>query len=187
MKLEEAILKLDHQNDDHWTDDGMPRVDVLKEMTGDANLSRKQITDAAPNLKRGEAPDEPEDEAPDEEEAQEEPSGGVVSSEEWSKKLEAMNSEIASLEEQRSEAVSLRDESIKDIALLDQKIHNLEHKIKLGNEPPLNEAEARRAFMKRSGRSQANRIPHNPIQGAGYPQAKPRVPAHLTDRVKKTE
>ena len=52
MDLEEALLKLDPKNDDHWTEGGAPRVDVLKEMTENSGLTRQAISDAAPHFTR---------------------------------------------------------------------------------------------------------------------------------------
>lgn len=51
MKLEEALRSLDHTNDDHWTSDGLPRVDVVVSMTHQG-VTRKTITDIAPDFNR---------------------------------------------------------------------------------------------------------------------------------------
>lgn len=48
----EHALKLDHENDDLWTGDGLPRVDVLQHLTGDASLTRADINRAAPDCRR---------------------------------------------------------------------------------------------------------------------------------------
>lgn len=52
MELKTALTELDVKNDEHWTADGAPKVDVLKEMTGDASLTRQAIVDAAPHFTR---------------------------------------------------------------------------------------------------------------------------------------
>lgn len=43
METREALLSLDPSNDDHWTADGQPRLDVLKELTGDSFLNRATL------------------------------------------------------------------------------------------------------------------------------------------------
>ena len=52
MTLMEAVASLDPSNPDHWTADNAPRMDVLKQLTGDDELTRPQVTDAAPQLTR---------------------------------------------------------------------------------------------------------------------------------------
>lgn len=42
MNLKEALSKLDSDNDDHWTQEGLPRLDVLKTMTGQS-VTRSDI------------------------------------------------------------------------------------------------------------------------------------------------
>jgi hypothetical protein len=53
--LIEALQLLDPTNDAHWTQDGAPRIDVLKELTGDQELSRAMIVNAAPEFSRAAA------------------------------------------------------------------------------------------------------------------------------------
>lgn len=58
-KLAEFLLKLDSQNDQHWTDDGLPRVNVVQELANDTSITRAQINDAAPGYARKVQGDEP--------------------------------------------------------------------------------------------------------------------------------
>ena len=58
MNLEKALKTLDPNNSDHWTSDGMPSLDLLKELTLDDELTREQITQAAPDLIREAAPEQ---------------------------------------------------------------------------------------------------------------------------------
>jgi hypothetical protein len=51
MKLKEAIEQLDHSVDAHWTEDGMPSVDAVSAIIG-REVTREQITKAAPDLVR---------------------------------------------------------------------------------------------------------------------------------------
>ncbi len=52
MNLSEAIRSLDPKNDEHWTENGLPQLAVLKELTG-KHVSRKEATDAEPLVTRG--------------------------------------------------------------------------------------------------------------------------------------
>jgi len=47
----EAVRALDPHNDEHWTADGMPRLDAVENLLGD-NVTRKAVTNAAPDFTR---------------------------------------------------------------------------------------------------------------------------------------
>ncbi|AIM40557.1 hypothetical protein [Vibrio phage VpKK5] len=51
MTLLEALGKLDPTNEDHWTADGLPRIDPLSEMVGIA-VQRQSVTAVAPEFTR---------------------------------------------------------------------------------------------------------------------------------------
>lgn len=64
MDINEALASLDPANDDQWTADGLPKVDVIRAATNDYALTRADITNAAPQFTRETAvdkdvPDEP--------------------------------------------------------------------------------------------------------------------------------
>ena len=69
-----ALESLDHADDDHWTSDGQPRVDVVMDIVG-APVTRKEIINAAPDFQRDgdmtpppeDGPDEPEEPQPEDE------------------------------------------------------------------------------------------------------------------------
>lgn len=48
----QALSILDVINDDHWTADDLPRIDVVAGLTGIKDLTRKDITSAAPFFTR---------------------------------------------------------------------------------------------------------------------------------------
>jgi hypothetical protein len=50
-KIKEALAKLDIDNDDHWTTEGLPRLDVMKDLLGVA-ASRADITAAQKGFSR---------------------------------------------------------------------------------------------------------------------------------------
>lgn len=63
--LIEALVDLDPENPNHWTSDGLPKLDALKFATGNASLTRSDVTDAAPLFTRdNRVIEEPEPEQP---------------------------------------------------------------------------------------------------------------------------
>lgn len=51
-KILEALKKLDPTNDNHWTEDGAPRMDTVKMLAADQTLTREQVTAASPGFGR---------------------------------------------------------------------------------------------------------------------------------------
>jgi hypothetical protein len=51
MDLKQALARLDPADDDHWTADGLPRVDAVSMILG-RDVKRAAITDAAPGMTR---------------------------------------------------------------------------------------------------------------------------------------
>lgn len=47
-----ALGKLDANNDNHWTSDGLPRLDTVKMLAADQSISRDDVTKAAPGFSR---------------------------------------------------------------------------------------------------------------------------------------
>lgn len=47
-----ALEKLDPENDEHWTSDGLPRVDVVANLSGHKQVQRAEITSTAPKFTR---------------------------------------------------------------------------------------------------------------------------------------
>ncbi len=53
MNIKQALESLDPSNDEHWTADGLPLMDVMSELVGGhGNLTRAQVTDASPDFTR---------------------------------------------------------------------------------------------------------------------------------------
>ena len=50
--LQNALLQLDTTNDNHWTADGLPRLDTVKFISGVSNVTRADLTAAAPGFSR---------------------------------------------------------------------------------------------------------------------------------------
>lgn len=51
-KITAALAGLDVTNDDQWTAQGLPKVDLIKELVGDDTLTREVITNADPSFTR---------------------------------------------------------------------------------------------------------------------------------------
>ena len=51
QRIIDALLKLDVNNDDHWTDEGLPRLDAMKDLLGET-VSRVDVTNAAKGFTR---------------------------------------------------------------------------------------------------------------------------------------
>ena len=66
MNIKEALEALDPSNDKHWTGDGMPRMDVLQKLTQTPELSRTEVTNAAPDFSRASVLEAEKPEAPTE-------------------------------------------------------------------------------------------------------------------------
>lgn len=47
----EALLALDPNNEDHWTADGLPKVDIVSNLVGET-VTRQQITQAKPGFSK---------------------------------------------------------------------------------------------------------------------------------------
>jgi hypothetical protein len=56
--LVEILQNLDHADDSHWTDDGLPIVKIVQDLAGDKTITRAQLNDAAPGFSRKVAGDE---------------------------------------------------------------------------------------------------------------------------------
>lgn len=56
----DAVNQLDRTNDNHWTADGLPRIETVRLLAGDSTLTREQVNAAAPDFKRNVPPAPPE-------------------------------------------------------------------------------------------------------------------------------
>jgi hypothetical protein len=51
QNIRDALARLDSMEDDHWTQDGSPRIDAVASFLG-SSVTRQQIIDAAPHFSR---------------------------------------------------------------------------------------------------------------------------------------
>ena len=54
-ELKDALLKLDVGNDNHWTGDGLPRIETVKMLASNPAVTREMIAEAAPGFSRATA------------------------------------------------------------------------------------------------------------------------------------
>lgn len=54
-KIKQALLKLDPANDNHWTADGIPRLETVRQLVGDNTVDRISINAALPGFFRATA------------------------------------------------------------------------------------------------------------------------------------
>jgi len=54
LSIADAVGKLDPANDEHWTEDGLPRVDAVTKLVG-RPVVRREVTEAAPKATRAAA------------------------------------------------------------------------------------------------------------------------------------
>lgn len=52
QKIQEALSKLDVTNDNHWTADGLPRLDTVKMLANESTLTREAVSAAVPGFTR---------------------------------------------------------------------------------------------------------------------------------------
>lgn len=50
--VQDALKQLDPSNNEHWTADGLARIDTVKALTGDTSLNREALEKAAPGFTR---------------------------------------------------------------------------------------------------------------------------------------
>jgi len=65
-KIQAALAQLKHGDDSHWTEDGLPRVDVIQKLAHDGEIKRADISAAIPGyVRKGGATGESSDTAVD--------------------------------------------------------------------------------------------------------------------------
>lgn len=50
--IKQALSQLDHTNDEHWTDDGLPRTSTVQKLANDPEIRRPDIQAVAPTFMR---------------------------------------------------------------------------------------------------------------------------------------
>ena len=109
-KILEALGKLDPANENHWTADGLPRIETVRMLAGDQGITREQITAEAPDFSRSSAVIAPAlTETP---EAEDQPQAEVV---DYSEAIEKAKYEVDRLTEIRNEVTEALAKATKDL------------------------------------------------------------------------
>lgn len=117
ITITDALAFLDPEDDGNWTQDGLPRMDVMEKLLDNRDLNRQDVTDADPEFNRDKAramrkekEDGKQEEAP-EAEAQEVEEADTT---------ESLDQEIAELQKERS----LLDKEIDALVALRDKLED---------------------------------------------------------------
>ena len=109
-KILEALGKLDPANENHWTADGLPRIETVRMLAGDQGITREQITAEAPDFSRTTAALPPAvTETP---EAEDQPQAEVV---DYSEAIEKAKYEVDRLTQIRNEVNEALAKATKDL------------------------------------------------------------------------
>ena len=109
-KILEALGKLDPANENHWTADGLPRIETVRMLAGDQGITREQITAEAPDFSRSSAVIAPASTESPAVEAQ--PEAEVV---DYSEAIEKAKYEVDRLTEIRNEVTEALAKATKDL------------------------------------------------------------------------
>lgn len=109
-KILEALGKLDPTNENHWTADGLPRIETVRMLAGDQGITREQITAEAPDFSRETAALLPAETPSVEEQPQ--ATDEVV---DYSEAIEKAKAEVDRLTEIRNEVTAALAKATKDL------------------------------------------------------------------------
>jgi len=116
MTIKEALAQLDPMVDEHWTADGLPRMDVVEGLVGTKEITRQDVTEADPEFCReealnraAEAEENDDDASAQVQERQEEGQGEVVTKLDLDQQIQDMDAEITSLQKARDDVARERD------------------------------------------------------------------------------
>ncbi len=110
-KILEALSKLDTNNDNHWTADGLPRIETVRMLAGDQGITREQITAEAPDFSRSSAAITSA-ETPETPAVEEQAQAEVV---DYSEAIEKAKAEVDRLTEIRNEVNDALSKATKDL------------------------------------------------------------------------
>ena len=110
-KILEALGKLDPANENHWTADGLPRIETVRMLAGNQTITREQITAEAPDFSRSAAV-VPGAEQPTQETPAVEQQDKVV---DYSEAIEKAQAEVARLTEIKNEVEAALGKATKDL------------------------------------------------------------------------
>ena len=109
-KILEALGKLDPANENHWTADGLPRIETVRMLAGDQGITREQITAEAPDFSRSSAVTPAE--TSETKSVEDQPKAEVV---DYSEAIEKAKAEVGRLTEIRNEVNDALAKATKDL------------------------------------------------------------------------
>lgn len=194
-QINEALALLDPANDEHWTADGAPRVDVVQELTGLEKLVRKDITTAAPNFTRAtaaapepepsEGDDEQEPDAAEQDEGPDSPELAELKAqaeelvpEEPSDEVRAQaREEFAALEAKFKALAKDREDIAKELEQAQKEMDEAYDRM-LKVDPDMTNGEAIQEFIKRQNQNRLDRALRTQkiLQGIDRKTLDPRAP-----------
>lgn len=158
ITLKDALESLDPANDAQWTADGLPRMDVVETLIDDKAITRKDVTEADPELCR-EVATKRREEAQKAKEAEEKQDDTPEVQAETERKIDP--------QEQLRAAIILLDEQIKELGIEKNAIDKIIHKTQqqrdalqqrsFGSHSAAEDTKARMAFIKSQNKARAER------------------------------
>ena len=151
-KILEVLRSLDPQDDNHWTDEGMPKLEVVQNLAGDEEITREMITEAAPLFSRVnplETPDNVSTDAPEEPDPAETETKIEIATKEATdadKEVQAAMDKRSAAEKKRDHLLTEREKSSEPLHVQNQK--EIQRFIKSQNQQRVDRAERRRQFLK---------------------------------------
>lgn len=149
--IADALQRLDHADDSHWTGSGLPRVDAVAELADEAGVTRSEINAIDPDLNRDSTSDT-EPNVADVTTSPDVPDDGDV--DEVKEKLQA---EIDAVKAKIQEAMEARDSASKDILALEATCHILEVR-HAALFPAVAPAASVKAYQQRSAEQREKRV-----------------------------
>jgi len=161
IALKDALESLDPANDAQWTADGLPRMDVVETLIDDKAITRKDVTEADPELCR-EVATKRREEAQKAKEAEEKQDGirpEVQGRQEEAPKIdpqEQLRADIVTLDEQIKE-LGVEKNAIDKIIIETQRQRDALQQMSFGNHSAAEDTKARMAFIKSQNEARATR------------------------------
>lgn len=145
ITLKDALGFLDPAKDEEWTDDGLPRVDVVQRLMDDTSITREVISREDPSFCR--------EEARKRKETKGQADNGVRNQE---AKAETGDSEIRKLDKDIASLMAERDKVTKQITELSKKRDRLQAKL-FQQYSPESDTKARLVFIKKQNELKTER------------------------------
>lgn len=159
MTLKDALETLDPANDAQWTADGLPRMDVVETLVDNKAITRKDVTEADPELCREVVTKRREAQKAKEAEEKKDDSPEVQGRQEKAPKIdpqEQLRADISTLDEQIKE-LGVEKNAIDKIIVKTQRERDALQERSFGSHSAKEDTKARMAFIKSQNKARAER------------------------------